>query len=101
MSFAWDFFSEELMDMLIFKGGYHWRKIGEGHKFIILVQVEVIQFYLRPVESHTFVFPLNIRGVLYLVNCLGDKGVKLVLYSLVISLINESIKDNPLPSLTC
>ena len=42
--------------------------LGEGHKFLILVQRKVIQFYLSLLEGHTNVFPLNFRGVLRLVD---------------------------------
>ena len=45
----------QVRDTWIFKGGYHWRKIGEGHTFLILVQGKVIQFYLSPMEGHTIV----------------------------------------------
>ena len=77
----------KVRDRSIFKGGYHWR---EGHPIL----------FESNGGSYIF-FPLNFRGVLRLVDWLGHKGVKLVLYSLVISLNNQSIKDNSLPSLTC
>ena len=53
---------------LIFKGGYPWRQIGEGHIFLILIQGRVMQLYLSPMEGHTIFSPLNLRGVSRLVD---------------------------------
>ena len=47
--------------MSIFKGGYHRKKIGEGHEFLILVQGKVIQIVFESNGGSYNFFPFELQ----------------------------------------